>query len=116
RWSARDNVNYNETGALAALDLAATQSKMLLRSFYRKGFNSWRKGVDEPPYAFAIAEDQGDPMRVAQLIARLQSQHIEVHRSNAAFTVKEGAFGSGTYLVRLHPPYHQLAGAPLFAQ
>ncbi|HJY38491.1 MAG TPA: M14 family zinc carboxypeptidase, partial [Steroidobacteraceae bacterium] len=100
-WSARDNVNYNETAALAALDMAATQSKMLLRSFYRKGFNSWRKGVEEPPYAFAIAPDQGDPLRVAQLIARLQSQHIEVQRANAAFTVKEGSFGVGTYLVRL---------------
>jgi len=109
RWSARDNVNYNETAALAALDLAATQSKMLLRSFYRKGFNSWRKGVDEPPYAFAIPQDQGDPTRVAQLIARLQSQHIEVHRSNAAFTVQEGAFGVGTYLVRLDQPYRNYA-------
>ena len=108
-WSARDNVNYNETAALAALDMAATQSKTLLRSFYRKGFNSWRKGVDEAPYAFAIAPDQGDPLRVAQLIARLQSQHIEVHRSNAAFTVKEGSFGVGTYLVRLDQPYRNYA-------
>src|SRR4030095_6235191 len=82
---------------------------MLLRSFYRKGFNSWRKGVDEPPYAFAIPQDQGDPTRVAQLIARLQSQHIEVHRSNAAFRVQEGAFGVGTYLVRLDQPYRNYA-------
>ena len=109
RWSARDNVNYNETAALAALDMAATQSKTLLRSFYRKGFNSWRKGVEEPPYAFAIAQDQGDPLRVAQLIARLQSQHIEVHRANAAFTVKEGSFAAGTYLVRLDQPYRNYA-------
>ncbi|MGH8235740.1 MAG: M14 family zinc carboxypeptidase [Steroidobacteraceae bacterium] len=108
-WSARDNANYNQTAALAALDMAATEAKLLLRSFYRKGFNSWRKGVDEAPYAFAIPQDQGDPTRVAQLIARLQSQHIEVHRSNAAFTVKEGAFGVGTYLVRLDQPYRNYA-------
>jgi hypothetical protein len=108
-WSARDNVNYNQTAALAALDMAASQSKMLLRSFYRKGLNSWRKGVDSPPYAFAIPEHQGDPTRVAQLIARLQSQHIEVHRSNAAFAVKERAFGAGTYLVRLDQPYRNYA-------
>ena len=109
RWSTRDNVNYNQTAALAALDMAATQSKLLLRSFYRKGVNSWRKGIDSPPYAFALPQDQGDPTRVAQLIARLQSQHIEVHRSNAAFTVKEGAFGVGTYLVRLDQPYRNYA-------
>ena len=108
-WSARDNVNYNETGALAALDMAATQSKTLLRNFYRKGFNSWRKGVDEAPYAFAIPESQGDPLRVAQLVSRLQSQHIEVQRASAAFTVKEGTFAAGTYVVRLDQPYRNYA-------
>jgi hypothetical protein len=109
RWSARDNVNYNETAALAALDLAATQSHTLLRNFYTKSYNSWRKGVDEPPYAFAIAEDQGDPLRVAQLIERLQAQRIEVHRATAPFTTKEGTFAAGTYIVRLDQPYRNYA-------
>ena len=109
QWSARDNVNYNETAALSALDLAATQSKTLLRNFYRKGYNSWRKGVDEAPYAFAIPENQGDPRRVAQLVARLQAQHIEVQRASTAFTVKEGAFAAGTYVVRLDQPYRNYA-------
>src|SRR5215468_5739813 len=59
-WSARDNVNYTETGALAALDHAAEGAKQMLRDFYRKGWNSWRKGVEQPPYAFVIPEDQGD--------------------------------------------------------
>ncbi|NJO13607.1 MAG: hypothetical protein HC872_09225 [Gammaproteobacteria bacterium] len=108
-WSARDNVNYNQTAALAALDMAATQSKTLLRNFYRKGYNSWRKGLDEPPYAFAIRADQGDPRRVAQLIARLQSQHIEVHRASTPFAVNEGSFAAGTYVVRLDQPYRNYA-------
>jgi hypothetical protein len=109
RWSARDNVNYNEAAALAALDLAATQSRTLLKNFYTKSYNSWRKGVDEPPYAFAIPEDQGDPMRVAQLVQRLQAQHIEVHRAAVPFTVKEGTFAAGTYVVRLDQPYRNYA-------
>ena len=47
RWSARDNVNYNETAALAALDYAAQQSHTLLRNFYHAGLaHSWRKGVE----------------------------------------------------------------------
>jgi hypothetical protein len=108
-WSARDNVNYQQTAALAALEMAATQSKALLRNFWRKGYNSWRKGVEEPPYAFAIPDRQGDPLRVAQLVARLQSQHIEVHRAGAGFAVKEGSFAAGTYLVRLDQPYRNYA-------
>ena len=108
-WSARDNVNYNETGALAALDYAAVNSHMLLRNFYTKGVHSWRKGSEEPPFAFLIPADQGDPARVAQLVARLQAQHIEVSRSAAVLSVKEGVFPAGTYVVRLNQPYRNYA-------
>jgi hypothetical protein len=109
RWSARDNVNYNETGALSALDLAAAQAKTLLRNFYTKSYNSWHKGVTEAPYAFVIPEDQGDPMRVAQMVQRLMSQHIEVHRAAAPLSLKEGSFPAGTYVVRLDQPYRNYA-------
>jgi hypothetical protein len=109
RWSARDNVNYNETGALAALDYAAANSRMLLRNFYTKSFHSWRKGLDEAPYAFLIPENQGDPARVADMISRLLAQHIEVSRSDAAITVAEGSYPGGTYVVRLDQPYRNYA-------
>ncbi len=108
-WSARDNVNYNETGALAALDYAAVNSRMLLRNFYTKSLHSLRKGLEEPPYAFVIPADQGDPMRVAQLVARLQAQHIEVSRIETPLTLKEGVFPAGTYVVKLGQPYRNYA-------
>lgn len=108
-WSARDNVNYNETGALAALDIAAMQSKTLLANFYTKSYNSWRKGLDEPPYAFLIRADQGDPARVAAMVARLLGQRIEVARATAPVKLKEGTFPAGTYVVRLDQPYRNYA-------
>jgi hypothetical protein len=108
-WSARDNVNYNETGALAALDYAAANSRMLLRNFYTKSMHSLRKGLEEPPYGFVIPADQGDPTRVAQMVARLQSQHIEVSRTEAPLTLKEGTFAAGTYVVKLGQPYRNYA-------
>ncbi len=116
RWSARDNLNYTETAALAALDDAARQSKELLRNFYLKGLHSWRKGVEETPYAFVIPDGQGDPSRVAQLIARLLAQGIEVQRALAPLTLKEGTFPAGTYVVRLDQPYRDYAVDLLSAQ
>src|SRR5213082_469606 len=44
-WSERDNLNYTETGALAALDFSARNSKEMLRNFYKKSWDSWRKGL-----------------------------------------------------------------------
>jgi hypothetical protein len=108
-WSARDNVNYNETGALAALDFAAAQPHQLLRNFYTKSYHSWRNGLEQPPYAFLIGADQGDPRRVGELVARLLAQRIEVHRALAPIAVPEGTFPAGTYVVRLDQPYRNYA-------
>jgi hypothetical protein len=108
-WSARDNLNYQETGALIALDDAATHAKDMLRNFYRKSWDSWQKGLTRPPYAFLIPQDQGDPARVAQMVARLMGQHIEVSRATNLIRVKEGEFPSGTYVVRLDQPYRNYA-------
>jgi hypothetical protein len=108
-WSARDNLNYQETGALAILDYAARNSKEMLRNFYRKGWDSWRKGLDQPPYAFVIPEDQGDRTRAAQMVGRLLAQHIEVSRAQNSLNLKEGNFPQGSYVVRLDQPYRNYA-------
>ncbi|MDB6091940.1 MAG: hypothetical protein JWN85_4724 [Gammaproteobacteria bacterium] len=116
RWSARDNLNYTETAALAALERASQEAKTLLRNFYLKGLHSWQAGVTQAPYAFLIPQDQGDPTRVAQLVARLLSLGIEVQRATAGLTLKEGLFPPGTYVVRLDQPYRNYAVDLLTAQ
>ncbi len=108
-WSARDNLNYQETGALAALDDAAGQSATMLHNFYKKSWDSWQKGLTQPPYAFVIPENQGDPARVAQMVGRLMGQHIEVSRAQNAIQVQEGNFAAGSYVVRLDQPYRNYA-------
>ena len=108
-WSARDNVNYNETGMLAALDDVAQQSKGLLRNYYLKNLHSYQRGLETAPYGILIPDGQGDPARVSQLVARLLSLGIEVHRAAAPLSLKEGNFPAGTYVVRLDQPYRDYA-------
>jgi Zinc carboxypeptidase len=109
RWSARDNVNYMETAALAALGRISQEPQTILRNFYLKGLHSYQAGVHEAPYGFLIPEDQGDPTRVAQLVARLLSLGIEVHRASAPLVLKDGTYPAGTYVVRLDQPYRNYA-------
>ena len=108
-WSARDNVNYNETAMLAALDDTAQQAKTLLRNYYLKGLHSYQRGLTQAPYAFVIPDGQGDPQRVAQMIGRLLSLGIEVQRASSELTLQEGHWPSGTYVVRLDQPYRDYA-------
>jgi hypothetical protein len=108
-WSARDNVNYNETAMLAALDDTAQQARTLLRNYYLKGLHSYQRGLGQAPFGFLIPEGQGDPQRVAQMVARLMSLGVEVQRASAAVTLKEGSWPAGTYVVRLDQPYRDYA-------
>ena len=109
RWSARDNVNYNVTAMLAALDYSASHAQGLLDAFYRKGWNSWRAGIEHAPYAFLIPAEQGDPARVAALVALLLAQRIEVHRATGPLALKDGNYPAGTYVVKLDQPYRNYA-------
>ena len=90
-WSARDNLNYQETGALLALDDAARKSKEMLRNFYKKSWDSWQKGLTQPPYAFLIPENQGDPARVAQMVGRLMASTLKC-RGRRSDQLKDGDF------------------------
>jgi hypothetical protein len=105
----RDNTNYMQTGCLAILDWSASHAEELLRNFYRKGYKSWRQGVDGQPSAFVIPAGQGDRRRVAQMVNVLLRQGIEVGRANGPFTVAEGRFPEGTFVVRLDQPYRNYA-------
>jgi len=109
RWSMRDSVNYTQTGLLAILDYAAGNADEMLRDFYRTGRNSWRKGVAGDPFAFVIRDDQPDRRRTAEMVNLLRRQGIEVSRSRHAFTVDEGAFAGGAFVVRLDQPYRNYA-------
>jgi hypothetical protein len=109
RWSARDNLNYMETAALAALDRVAQEPRAYLRNFYQKGLHSYQAGLNEAPYGFLIPADQGDPTRVDQLVTRLLSLGIEVQRAAAPVQLKDGNYPTGTYVVRLDQPYRNYA-------
>ena len=108
-WSLRNNTNYMESGCLSILDWASKNSKEMLRNFYRKGYNSWQKGVKGNPYAFVIPQDQGDRMRVAQMVEVLRGHRIEIARLSEPVTVKEGSFAKGDYVVKLDQPYRNYA-------
>jgi len=115
-WSLRNNVNYQQTGVLSALQYTALHADDMMRNFWRCGRNAVKKGKTEPPYAVAIPEEQLDRRRLAIMVNLLRSHGIEVRHCRDAFEVKEGRFAAGTYLVRLDQPYRSYAHDLLIAQ
>ncbi len=109
RWSMRDNVNYQQTALLAILDWSARHAGEMQQDFYQTGYNSWRKGIDEKPYAYIVPANQPDRLRVAQMINRLRDQRIEVGLLPEALSFAEGDFKRGDYIVKLDQPYRNFA-------
>ena len=106
----RDNVNYNVTAMLAALDSAA-HSKDLLANYYRRVSHPG-KGLDEAPYGFfLIPADQGDPARrgAREPAARTEDRSRRGDRADRA----EGRQLAGRHLRRAAgPAVSQLRGGP----
>ena len=103
RWSARDNVNYQEAGVLASLTFTAQNGATLLRNFWQKGVNSIARGRSEKPYGYVIPAlvRQRDPARAAYLVDQLERQRIEIYRRSSGDS-------AGDFVVPRDQPYGDL--------
>ncbi|MGE0462832.1 MAG: M14 family zinc carboxypeptidase [Vicinamibacterales bacterium] len=108
-WSIRNSINYAQTGLLTALELTSKFPGMVVENFYKKSANGVAAGQNKPPHGFVIPAGQRDQTQVDRVVNLLRRQGIEVHRAGASFTVKEGTFAAGSYVVKLNQPYGRLA-------
>jgi hypothetical protein len=141
RWSLRNNTNYMESGVLVALSYVAGDRRDFVENFYLRGVRAVERGRSEAPYAWVIPREQRRPGAVADLVALLLEQGVEVHvaeqklswtdtqQDRAAAAAVEGereksaAGGSaeltapkGSYVVRLDQPYRTLVRVLLDVQ
>ena len=108
-WSARDNVNYMETGVLVALDWAARNGRDLLFDFWRKGRRAVERGRTQAPHAWIVPRDPRRRLAVARLVETLLGQRIDVHVLARDVHLGERTFHRGDFVVRLDQPYGRLA-------
>ena len=108
-WSLRNNTNYSQTAALAALELAASNPAVILEGFYRKSANSVEEGERDPPHGFVLPAGQRDMTRVATLVELLRIQGIEVGRAREPLAVGDETHPEGSYVIKGRQPYFRLA-------
>ena len=107
-WSLRNNLNYQMSADLSAFYFVAENKEYFLKNFWKRGMKSYDSGKNEPPYAFVIPAGQKDPLDAAYLVNILLRNGIEVGEAEASFTIKEGQFPKGSWVVRMDQPYRNL--------
>jgi Zinc carboxypeptidase len=109
QWSLRNNINYMQTAALAALQLTSEFPDIVLQNFYKKTRNSIEDGKTHAPYAYIFPGHQADMTRAAFVINLLCMQGVEVGRATSEFQIKEGTFPAGSLIIKRDQPYGRLA-------
>ena len=105
KWSFRNNINLQQSALLFALKHVADNKAKFLRDFYRKSQRSVAKARTEGPAAWVIPADEPRLLAAANLVNHMRKHGAEVHQAEAEFTVKEGDFPTGSYIIRMDQPY-----------
>jgi hypothetical protein len=145
KWSARDNINMQESAILFGMNNLASNGQKFLNNFYLKSKRSVDKARTEGPAAWVFPADDPRPAEQASLLNLLRLQGVEVHRmekelripaaqepagdkeksaekSDSAAKPKEEkkpaetVIPAGSYVVRMDQPYSRLADMSLDTQ
>jgi hypothetical protein len=87
KWSARDNINLQQSGLLLGVYNVASHAQEYLQDFYLKSKRAVAKARTEGPAAWVLPADDPRPGDQARLLNILESQGIEISRALQAFSV-----------------------------
>lgn len=108
-WSIRNNVNYQQSALLIAMNHMGRNAERFMENFYLKSLRSVQKATSEGPAAYVIPGGNPRPAQSAALARLLQRHGIELHLLEGDVKTKDGEFSEGSYVVRLDQPYSRMA-------
>src|SRR5215469_7402204 len=91
KWSARNNINMQESAILFGMHNVADNGAQFLNNFYLKSRRSVEKARKEGPAAWVFPADDSRPGEQASLLSLLELQGVEIHRTEKEFRVPAAA-------------------------
>jgi hypothetical protein len=108
-WKLKDIIKQQLISNMAALELAARMKETILKNMYIKAKRNIEKGLNEPPYAYAIPIDsQVDPGAALKMVELLLKWGVEVFVCEGEVRVGNRVYPSGTYFAFAAQPYRGL--------
>ncbi|MBV8207064.1 MAG: hypothetical protein JO041_09750 [Acidobacteria bacterium] len=87
KWSARNNINMQESAILLGMSNVASNHERFLNNFYVKSRRAVAKARTEGPAAWVFPADDPRPGQQADLLNLLKRQGVEVHRTSNEFRI-----------------------------
>jgi hypothetical protein len=90
KWSARNNINMQESAILFGMNNLAGNGQKFLNNFYLKSKRAVEKARTEGPAAWVFPADDARPGEQARFLNLLQEQGVEVHRTEKEIHLPAG--------------------------
>ena len=90
KWSARNNINMQESAILFGMNNLAANGQKFLNNFYLKSKRAVEKARTEGPAAWVFPADDPRPGEQARFLNLLQEQGVEVHRTEKEIRLPAG--------------------------
>lgn len=90
-WSARNNINMQESALLLGMNNVASNGKQFLENFYDKSKRAVAKARTEGPAAYIFPGDDRRPAEQARLLNLLKMQGVEIQRTTEEYKVSTPA-------------------------
>ncbi|HEX8251766.1 MAG TPA: M14 family zinc carboxypeptidase [Thermoanaerobaculia bacterium] len=129
QWSFRNNINYQQSGVLLALNDMAANRERFLERYWTMSKRAIAKPTNEGPAAWVLDGAQKRQSQLHEVLTLLQRHGIEIHQADEAFTMTTNwpptkadaepepvKFAKGSYIVRMDQPYSRLADTLLDVQ
>jgi hypothetical protein len=91
KWSARNNINMQESAILFGMNNVATNGQQFLTNFYLKSRRSIEKARKEGLAAWVFPADDSRPGEQANLMRLLELQGVEIYRTEKEYRVPAAA-------------------------
>jgi hypothetical protein len=91
RWCIRNNINFQESGALVALRYVAGHRETFLTNYVAKAERMIERGRNSAPYAFVIPHDQRHAAEAADMVKLFRAHGAEVHVATADFVLRNAS-------------------------
>ncbi len=91
KWSARNNINMQESAILFGMNNLASNGPQFLNNFYLKSRRAVEKARKEGPAAWVFPADDSRPGDQANMLNLLELQGVEVERTEKEFRIPTAA-------------------------
>ena len=108
-WRVGDAVGYMVTASKAVLDYAAKYREQLLFNRYRSGADQIKYFRENPPYAYLVPREQGDPVTAVEMLRRLAFLGIPIHQLDRAVAFGDRTYPAGTWVIRTDHEFGEAA-------